>query len=925
MADSGHAAQGGSERLEIISGAAAQAQAIAAANADDSLLEPRTEVAPKIVLPARTESSATPHPAGKGPSLAHADTSTSISELDSEDVPPPAYSESHNQINLSQGGLKTSAHLQDDGRISIAINDDHSVVSNLLVPALRRSMAYEEKLAPTDLPPGYIPPSLGGNGSVPPPPPMNVVIHVVGSRGDVQPFIALGKVLKETYGHRVRLATHAVFKDFVTDNGLEFFCIGGEPSELMAFMVKHPGLMPGTEALRDGDIRERRKGMYKIIQGCWRSCYEAGDGLGAAATDSNAQENFEGTHRPFVADAIIANPPSFAHIHCAEKLAVPLHLMFTMPWSPTQAFPHPLANIQKSSAEVSMTNFLSYVLVELMTWQGLGDVINRFREKYLGLEPLSMMWAPALASRLRIPFTYCWSPALIPKPKDWGSHITVSGFYFLNLATNYQPDAELQRFLDAGPPPVYIGFGSIVVDDPNAMTQLIFKAVKLSGQRALVSKGWGGFGSDELQIPENIFMLGNVPHDWLFQRVSCVVHHGGAGTTAAGIAAGCPTVVVPFFGDQPFWGAMTARAGAGPDPIPNKELTAGKLADGIKVALTESCIQRAKDYGESIAHEKGSDLGAKSFHDALDMETMRCSLAPSRVAVWKIKGTNVKLSALAAAVLGQEGRLDFSDLRLHRPKECDPEEAPWEPIGGAASALMGTIGSMMMGVADMPMEIFKAMSKKPSNEETESEGHVADDNAGEGSSQDARLNTSGIERAPSFATSTTDSTSQLQDESSQGQPKPQDGKSSAGKSTPSKPGEPITMETAMDMTRGVGRFTEAGLKSPMDFTLALAKGFRNAPKLYGDDTLRPTTKVTGIQSGLKASARVSIHLVVWMTYANLFKEFGYGMYDGISGLVTQPMEGAKKKGFSGFLKGFGKGIGGIVLKPGAGESRSTYL
>ena len=142
------------------------------------------------------------------------------------------------------------------------------------------------------------------------------------------------------------------------------------------------------------------------------------------------------------------------------------------------------------------------------------------------------------------------SPALIPKPEDWGRHISISGFYFLSLASNYQPDPDLADFLASGPPPVYIGFGSIVVEDPNAMTKLIFEAVKMTGQRALVSKGWGGLGGSELSIPDGVFMLGNCPHDWLFQHVSCVVHHGGAGTTAAGIALGRPTVIVPFFGDQ---------------------------------------------------------------------------------------------------------------------------------------------------------------------------------------------------------------------------------------------------------------------------------------------------------------------------------------------------------------------------------------
>ena len=240
----------------------------------------------------------------------------------------------------------------------------------------------------------------------------------------------------------------------------------------------------------------------------------------------------------------------------------------------------------------------------------------------------------------------------------------MSGFYFLSLAADYRPAEDLRAFLDSGPPPVYIGFGSIVLDDPNEMTKLIFEAIKITGQRALVSKGWGGVGADELGIPEGVFMLGNVPHDWLFKHVSCVVHHGGAGTTAAGIALGKPTVVVPFFGDQPFWGAMIGKAGAGPEPIHHKSLTADNLANGIKKALEPETQQRAEELGASIASEKGTDVGAKSFHDPLDVDALRCSLAPSQVAIWRVKKTDVKLSGLAAATLGKEGLLDFNQLRL---------------------------------------------------------------------------------------------------------------------------------------------------------------------------------------------------------------------------------------------------------------------
>jgi hypothetical protein len=241
---------------------------------------------------------------------------------------------------------------------------------------------------------------------------MNVVIHVVGSRGDVQPFVALGKVLKDRYNHRVRLATHPTFQKFVEDNGLEFFSIGGDPSELMAFMVKNPGLMPGFDSLRAGDVGRHRKAIGTMVHGCWRSCIETGDGVTvepyARAWSEGTDIVMEGKNRPFIADAIIANPPSFAHIHCAEKLGIPLHIMFTMPWSPTQAFPHPLANIKSTNTDETMSFFMSYLLVDMLTWQGLGDVINRFRVHTLGLEQISRIWAPGMLARLRIPHTYCW-------------------------------------------------------------------------------------------------------------------------------------------------------------------------------------------------------------------------------------------------------------------------------------------------------------------------------------------------------------------------------------------------------------------------------------------------------------------------------------------------------------------------------------
>ena len=222
-----------------------------------------------------------------------------------------------------------------DGRVNININTKNRRLAELLAPTLQRQIETEPE--PTDLPPAYIPSSLGGLPGQTPPPRLNVVIQIVGSRGDVQPFVALGKVLKDTYGHRIRIATHATFQSFVEDNGLEFFSIGGDPAELMAFMVKHPGLMPGFDAITSGEVSKRRKGIQEMLLGCWRSCIEAGNGLGPPPEPHATNEPLDLTlqlpgdpnNEPFVADAIIANPPSFAHIHIAEKMGIPLHMMFT--------------------------------------------------------------------------------------------------------------------------------------------------------------------------------------------------------------------------------------------------------------------------------------------------------------------------------------------------------------------------------------------------------------------------------------------------------------------------------------------------------------------------------------------------------------------------------------------------------------------
>lgn len=213
---------------------------------------------------------------------------------------------------------------------------------------------------------------------------------------------------------------------------------------------------------------------------------------------------------------------------------------------------------------------------------------------------------------------------------------------------------------------MYVGFGSIVVDSPQDLTALIFEAVRLADVRAIVCQGWSELGA-LAAIPSNIFLINDCPHDWLFRHVSCVVHHGGAGTTAAGLAAGRPTVVVPFFGDQLFWGSTVLNAGAGPRPLPYKRLTANDLADAIVMALDATVVTNASLLAARLNDEKGAESAVHSFHQALPLDVMACSMDDKRAAVWQFRGrgSGAKLSSLAATILRKEGLLDFNQLELY--------------------------------------------------------------------------------------------------------------------------------------------------------------------------------------------------------------------------------------------------------------------
>ena len=308
-----------------------------------------------------------------------------------------------------------------------------------------------------------------------------------------------------------------------------------------------------------------------IMRSCWDACTRR----------DYDDPRWDGA--PFRAQAIVANPVCYGHVHCAEALRCPLFMAFPQPWTPTAAFPHPLANLpfrerergsRLGSFAVDQLNLASYAFVDELQWRSLDA--NAFR-KTLGLKPLHWTARGAfLLNDLRVPFAYLWSPALLPKPADYGAHVSVTGNAAVSpgAAAPYEPPGALAAFLAAGEKPVLVGFGSMVVEDPAALWETVVAAADAADVRVLFQSGWSEAAGAATASPR-VLALGPCPHGWLMPRCAAAVHHGGAGTLDASLRAGLPTLVVPFFGDQHFWGEVARSRGAGPPPIPFADLDAG--------------------------------------------------------------------------------------------------------------------------------------------------------------------------------------------------------------------------------------------------------------------------------------------------------------------------------------------------------------
>ncbi len=406
---------------------------------------------------------------------------------------------------------------------------------------------------------------------------MHITIMAFGSRGDVQPYLALALGLKRA-GHTVRMVGMDDYAEFAAGYGIDYFSLGIR----MFGSLESDILFDAIESGRNvwGGINKLLQSLKPMVQQLMERAWEACQGT----------------------DAILFSSIGITGYHAAEKLKVPAVWALTFPMlARTRAIPSPLLPLKLGKAG----NWLTHAITEQIWRQIIGRFENHWRQRYLDLPPIPLYkWPYKTLHGRPLPKLYHFSPHVFPKPPDWDEHIHVTGYWFLDTPPDWQPPADLLAFLEDGPPPVYVGFGSMPNRDPGTATALVVEALRRAEKRGIVLTYQDSF--DASSLPDTVFAVESVPHDWLFPRMAAVVHHGGAGTTAAGLRAGVPTVVIPTAGDQPLWAERIEALGVGPAHTMRKALTAEKLAYAIRIAATHAPMRaRAAALGEKIRAEDG--------------------------------------------------------------------------------------------------------------------------------------------------------------------------------------------------------------------------------------------------------------------------------------------------------------------------------
>lgn len=407
---------------------------------------------------------------------------------------------------------------------------------------------------------------------------MIVAVLAIGSRGDVQPYVALADGLRRA-GHVVRFVTTTEFVDLAQDHGLTVEAV---PFSVQAALAERSA----QRAVEGGGHGASFAAFARIA----RTAATALAGTALAAAERS--------------DVLLGGLSAVAvGTAAAERVGIPFLPALNVPVDATSAWPGALfPNLRIGPRPWS--NRTSHRLTRLALWLTVRAGADAARVEVLGAQPLPRFGGLHHLLPPELPTLYGISGAILPKPDDWPASRHVVGAWFLDPPDGWRPDTELEAFLAAGPPPVYIGFGSMATDDPAATARLVLDATVAAGARAIVHRGWARLLAAD--PPASVHFVESVPHTWLLPRVAAAVHHGGAGTTAASLRAGVPTVIVPFHGDQFFWAQRVQELGAGPAPITRRRLTVERLAAAIVEATADPALRgRAAALGERIREEDG--------------------------------------------------------------------------------------------------------------------------------------------------------------------------------------------------------------------------------------------------------------------------------------------------------------------------------
>jgi UDP:flavonoid glycosyltransferase YjiC (YdhE family) len=405
-----------------------------------------------------------------------------------------------------------------------------------------------------------------------------IVIFTIGTQGDIRPCVALGQGLQHR-GYPVRIATSPNFAEMVREAGLEFYPLTAD----------FQSMLESDRTIADQGLNLRAMArIFRDRYAEWAASWvheglAAADGAGLLIGVSNCT---------LLAKAL------------SEALGIPFAIVRLQPLTPSRLLPPMVLSGARDKLPGLLSLGAHYLLFQ-MVWGVMRPAINEVVRPQLGLRRYPRLGPYLFRSDLHAAKVINgFSTHVLPRPADWPDSSQVTGYWFLDEG-QWKPSQELSEFLAAGPKPIYVGFGSMVSSNATRFTEVVLDAVKKSGQRAVLATGWGGLDHEGTGQSERVFFVRHAPHDWLFRRVSAAVHHGGAGTTGAAVRSGIPSIIVPFYGDQPFWARCLYRKGVAPPALDRKALSSDAMAGALNAAQHPAMMHRAFELGCAVRGEDG--------------------------------------------------------------------------------------------------------------------------------------------------------------------------------------------------------------------------------------------------------------------------------------------------------------------------------